>query len=515
MKFEPPTIDELAEIATGLGFALSGRELESIASLTRGLLESHRRLDRIEEPKSASKYPRDLGRPPEPSENPLGGWSWRTEIKGAPSGRLAGKTVALKDNICVAGVPMTNGSGLLEGYIADADATVVTRILDAGGTILGKAVCENLCLSSGSHTGVSGVVRNPHDPARSPGGSSSGCAALVAAGAVDMAIGGDQAGSIRIPSCWSGIYGLKPTYGLVPYTGICSQDHTLDHAGPMACTVADIALLLEVIAGPDGLDPRQSAGIERQPYTRALTGDVKGLRIAIVKEGFGWEGASEPEVDEAVAEAAHAFERLGCRVETISIPWHRDGVNVWSAICLEGATSMIVYGNAMGLGWRGRYPGSLADAFARGRESRAADLPPNVKLILMAGSYLHRKFHGHYYAKAQNLIRELRTAYDDALAMHDLLVMPTTPTRAALIPFPDASIEEQVARAFDAVANTCPFNLTGLPAINVPCAIAGGLPVGMMLCGRTAEDATVLRAADAFSRNVFAAPPPRIAAKSA
>src|SRR4029077_5176117 len=146
---------------------------------------------------------------------------------------------------------MMNGSGLLEGYVSDQDATVVTRVLDAGGTILGKAVCENLCLSSGSHTSASGVAHNPHDPRRSPGGSSSGCGALVASGAVDMAIGGDQAGSIRIPSSWSGIYGLKPTYGLVPYTGICAEDHTLDHTGPMARTVAEIALLLEVLAGPD------------------------------------------------------------------------------------------------------------------------------------------------------------------------------------------------------------------------------------------------------------------------
>jgi len=511
MKFQPPTIDELAEIAAALGFAVSGSELASLAALTAGLLESHRRLDQLDEPKSPAKYPRDGGWRPAPSENPLGAWFWRTEIKGAPSGALNGKTVALKDNICLAGVPMSNGSGLLEGYVADVDATVVTRVLEAGGTILGKAVCENLCLSSGSHTSASGIVRNPHDPARSPGGSSSGCAALVASGAVDMAIGGDQAGSIHIPSSWSGIYGLKPTYGLVPYTGICAEDHTLDHTGPMARTVADLATLLEVIAGPDGLDPRQRAGLDRQAYSRALSGDVKGLRLAIVKEGFGWEGMSEREVDEAVTEAAHAFERLGCRVATISIPWHRDGINVWSAICLEGATAMIVDGNAMGTGWRGRHIASLAEAFARGRDSHAADLPPNVKLILMAGSYLHRKFHGHYYAKAQNLIGELRTAYDGALAAHDLIVMPTTPTRAALIPPPDATIEEQVARAFDAVANTCPFNLTGLPAMNVPCAMSGGLPVGMMLCGRTGEDATVLRAADAFSRRIFAPPMPRAA----
>ncbi len=238
------------------------------------------------------------------------------------------------------------------------------------------------------------------------------------------------------------------------------------------------------------------------------------MRLAIVKEGFDWAGTSERDVDQAVTEAAHAFGRLGCRVETVSIPWHRDGVSVWSAICLEGVTALILDGNAMGSGWRGRHITSLVEAFARGRETRAAQLPPNVKVILMAGSYLHEKFHGHYYAKAHNLIRELAAAYESVFAKHDLLVMPTTPTKAALIPPPDATIEAQVARAFDAVANTCPFNLTGYPAMNVPCAMSGGLPVGMMLCGRTGDDATVLRAAGAFSHRIFAPPLPRRVAQA-
>jgi len=515
MSVKAPTTDQILAIAADLGMHLAREEADAFQRVLKDMARSYDRLDDFVEPKLPVKYPREFGYQPDAEEDPLNAWYWKATVRGAERGPLAGRTVALKDNICLAGIPMMNGSGLLEGYVADVDATVVTRVLDAGATILGKAVCENLCLSSGSHTCPVGVVRNPHDLTRTPGGSSSGCAALVASGAVDLAIGGDQAGSIRIPSCWSGIYGLKPTYGLVPYTGICAEDHTLDHTGPMARTVAELALLLEAIAGPDGLDPRQRAGLENQAYTRALTGEVKGLRLAIVREGFGWQGTSERDVDEAVIEAAHAFERLGCRVESISIPWHRDGINLWSAICLEGATALIVDGNGSGTGWRGQHLGSLAEAFARGRAAHAAALPPNVKLILMAGSYLHAKFHGRYYAKAQNLIGELRGAYLDALARHDLLVMPTVATKAAPLPPPDASIEESVARAFDAVANTCPFNLTGLPAMNVPCAMSGGLPVGMMLCGRIGEDATLLRAADAFSRNIFSPPTPRSAAARA
>src|SRR5205085_458530 len=210
------------------------------------------------------------------------------------------------------------------------------------------------------------------------GGSSSGSAALVAAGAVDMAIGGDQGGSIRIPSCWCGIYGLKPTYGLVPYTGIFPIELTLDHTGPMARTVADVALLLEVIAGPDGLDPRQRADQQGDAYTRALTGHARELRLGIVEEGFGWPGASEADVDAAVREAAHAFERLGATVTSLSLPLHRHGVDIWTAIGIEGATMLMVQGNSMGTNWKGHYATDLLDVYARGRLTRADDLSETV-----------------------------------------------------------------------------------------------------------------------------------------
>ncbi len=261
MAVKPPTLDDLARIAASFSLSLSPQDLESFRGLIVGMLPSYARLDELTEPTLPVKYPRSPGYRPQPEDNPLGAWYWRTEIIGAPSGPLTGKTVAIKDNVCVAGVPMMNGSSVLEGYVPEIDATVVTRILDAGGTILGKAVCEHLCVSGGSHTSDTGPVRNPYDPTRMTGGSSSGSAALVATGAVDLAIGGDQGGSIRMPSCWCGICGLKPTYGLVPYTGIFPIELTIDHTGPMARTVADVALLLEVIAGPDGLDPRQHAGL--------------------------------------------------------------------------------------------------------------------------------------------------------------------------------------------------------------------------------------------------------------
>jgi amidase len=508
MAVKAPTLDELRRIAITYGLDATPADLESFLGLMAGVLGSYARIDQLTQPVPEVRYPRSPGRRPEPNENPLGAWYWRSEIKGSGSGPLAGKRIAVKDNVCVAGVPMMNGTSVLEGYTPDIDATIVTRMLDAGATILGKAVCESLCFSGGSHTSDTGPVRNPHDTTRSTGGSSSGSGALVAAGEVDMAIGGDQGGSIRIPSCWCGIYGLKPTHGLVPYTGIFPIELTLDHTGPMAGTVADVARLLEAIAGPDGLDPRQAGAPAPEAYSKALTGDIHGLRFGVVDEGFGWPGMSEPDVDESVRNAAAQLERLGARVESISLPWHRDGVHVWNAIAVEGAAMLMVAGNSMGTNWKGHYTTSLLDTYARGRITRANDLSETVKLVILLGQYMQDSYHGRYYAKAQNLARTLSQAYDKALETCDLLVMPTLPMKATPIPAPTASREEYTARALEMITNTCPFDVTGHPAMNVPCGLSNGLPVGMMLIGRRGAESTILRAADAFEKKIFSRPIP-------
>src|SRR5258708_2905669 len=268
----------------------------------------------------AVTYPRTPGYRPEGEENKYNGWYVKTTVRGASSGKRAGKKIAIKDNVCVAGVPMMNGASTLEGYTPDTDATIVTRMLDAGGTIIGKVHCEYFCFSGGSHTGAAGPVHNPHKMGYSAGGSSSGSAVVVSLGEADMAIGSDQGGSIRIPSSFSGIYGMKGTYGLVPYTGVMPIELTLDHTGPMTKTVRDNALLLEVLAGADGLDPRQYAP-KVSSYTEALGGGVKGLRIGVVKEGFG-HPSSEADVDAKVKAGAKLFRDLGPTVEEVSVPMH-------------------------------------------------------------------------------------------------------------------------------------------------------------------------------------------------
>ena len=498
MTVKRPSSKQVQELAGSFGMRLTDGDAESYAALMAATLASYDRLDELSEPKLPVKYARTPGHRPTPKENPLNAWYWRTEVKGKAGGPLAGKTIALKDTTALAGVPMMNGSAVLEGYVPDIDATIAERILDAGGTIIGKAACENLCFSGGSHTNHLAPVYNPHNLAYSAGGSSSGSAALVASGAVDMALGGDQGGSIRIPASWCGVYGLKPTYGLVPCTGVFPIEQTLDHGGPICGSTADVALLLSVIAGPDGLDPRQAV-CKTQDYLSAIGKDVKGMKIALVNEGFG-RTESEAEVDDTVRAAARQLKKLGATVNEVSIPMHLDGVAIWTGIIVEGAAELMIKGNAVGTNWQGYYPTSLLDAYARGWHSRPDDLSDTVKLVLFIGEYMHRYYHGHYYAKAQNLRGLLRSAYDDVLKTHDLLLMPTTPMKAQKIPPRGCPREEYVARALEVINNTCPFDASGHPAISIPCGKVDGLPVGLMLVGRQFDEVSVLRAADAFER---------------
>ena len=220
MGVRRPSERDIAAAAERTGLALDARDVAEFTAMIGDTLDQlYSVLDRTPENMPPVRYPRGKHYQPGPAEDPYSAWYVKTRIEGAPSGKLKGKTVAVKDNICVAGLPMMNGSSTLQGYVPDIDATVVERTLDAGATILGKAHCEYFCYSGSSHTNAVATTRNPHNPDYTTGGSSSGCAALVASGAVDLGIGGDQGGSIREPAAFCGIYGMKPTWGLVPYTG--------------------------------------------------------------------------------------------------------------------------------------------------------------------------------------------------------------------------------------------------------------------------------------------------------
>ncbi len=492
-----PTLDQMKEIVTSLHMSMSEAEIQEYMDVMEGTFQAYDRLQQIPDNLPPVRYPRTPGYRPGAGENPLNAWAVKTEVRGAPYGPLAGKRVVLKDNVCLAGVPMMNGASTLEGYVPDIDATVVTRILDAGGTIVGKAHCEYFCLSGGSHTSALGPVHNPYKYGYSAGGSSSGSGALVGSGELEMAIGGDQGGSIRMPSCWCGCYGMKPTHGLVPYTGVMPIEATIDHTGPITATVADNALLLEAIAGADGLDPRQY-DVRVDKYTAALGRGVAGMRIAVVTEGFG-HASSEPDVDQKVRQGAERLRALGALVEEVSIPMHLDGPAIWTSIALEGLEMQMMHGNGMGFNWKGLYTTSLLDAHANWR-ARANELSRTLKISMLIGEYFVRHYRGHFYAKAQNLARLLRQAYDDVLNRHDLLLMPTLPMKATPLPEQNAPLALYCQRGFEMLPNTCPFDVTGHPAMTIPCGMSQGLPIGLMLIGKHYGESTIYRAAHAFEQ---------------
>lgn len=496
MPIDNPTLDELQQIAENLGLQLPSEELSSYQGIIENIIGGCNAVAATPAEVPPLKYPRSAGYHPEGDENPHNAWAVKTSVKGASQGKLAGKTIALKDHICLGGVAMQNGASVLAGYVPEVDAEVVNRILDAGGEITGKAVCEYFCVSSGSHTAATGQVHNPHKRGHTTGGSSSGCAALVAAGDVDMAIGGDQGGSIRAPAAFCGVYGMKPTFGLVSYTGCMPLDMNMDHIGPMTNSVEDNALLLEAIAGSDDIDPRQRL-CSPQPYRAALGKGVSNLKIAVLQEGFNQEDPDSL-VDEKFRAAMAQYTKLGASVEQVSIPMHLMGPPIFLPIAIKNFTDLMCANGAHNTeGW---YVPSMAEASRRWQDS-PNKLPHNVRIMLMAGKYLDNLEGYQVYTNAQNLKRQLRDYYNDVLSKYDLLVMPTVPTTAPELPPEDAPSDVVMMHALGALVNTMQFDLTGHPAMSVPCGMLEGLPIGMMLVGKHLDEATIYQAAHAFEQS--------------
>lgn len=289
--------------------------------------------------------------PPQSPSNPLNAWAWRFTLASTSptTSTLRSKTLCLKDNICVANIPCLLGTSTINPWTPQTDATIVTRILDASGTITGKAVCENLSRGAVSSTAATGPVHNPYAFGYSAGGSSSGTGALVASGAVDMGIGCDQGGSIRIPAALNGLYGFKPTVGLVPYTGIVSNEASVDVVGPMTRNCRDAAALLGVIAGWDGLDDRAGPGVKGVGdipcYERLMEGGIEGVRIGVLREGTP--GGIDPGVEKKFRQAVGVFEGLGASVCEVSVPLHAQARSVYSVLSKMG-NHMGMLGQATG-----------------------------------------------------------------------------------------------------------------------------------------------------------------------
>jgi amidase len=495
MKIRIPDRAEIARAAERSGLELAPSDLDGAELFLPALFAGMELVADADLPPPHGD--RGVRERPLAEPDPLKAIVRRCRARGSGDGLLAGKRLGVKDNVAVAGVPLTCGSNVFVDYVPDRDATIVARILEAGGEIVAVLNMENLALTARGDHSAFGAVLNPHDRTRLAGGSSGGSAAALFYDDIDLTIGGDQGGSIRVPASWCGIVGLKPTYGLVPYTGIVGVEPTIDHAGPMARTVADVALLLDVIAGFDPHDPRQRRVPPVPTYRDVGAGRLDGLRIGMLREAFGL-AVSDPDVDEAVRAAARDLAELGAIVREVSVPLHPVAGMTLVPIMVEGAAAWLESNHA-GYGLPGHHDEVSLRAVAAARRERQNDVPANFRLLLVAARLLREEYGGLIYARAQNRRPELVAAYDRVLADVDVLVMPTTPVRAPLVgPPPDAL--GLFTGSSDAILNTAPFNVTGHPALSIPCGRVSGLPVGMMIVGRHFAEPTVLRVAAAYEQ---------------
>lgn len=509
---------DIAELVERVGwFSLTKSEVESYVTLSTAVLGM---LDQVGDPTTDQSITegsstrssddsaltrRDAGRRPSQGEDPLNAivrWCHVHDVQS--SGILDGLRIAVKDAVAVAGVPVTLGSSVLGDFAPSVDSVVAERILKAGGQIVAMTNMDSFAFSGGADTSSYGFIQNPFDPERSAGGSSGGsAAALYYSKIIDASIGCDQGGSIRLPAAWCGVLGLKPTYSLVPYTGIAGIDASFDHVGPMARSATTLALLLAAIAGTHSSDPRQRG---EQPFDSAPLlemangnfGDLQGIRIGVLSEGFSEDDDIKVRTSKAVRGYASKLADAGVDVEEVKIPQHLTAGGIAFVGFMEGMAALL-RGGGNGYHWAGRYATDFALAMAKGLRLRGDELPPQIKLVLLLGEHLSRDYGGAVYAAAQNQRPALRAAYDTPLRHFDALLMPTVPYPAYKH---DSSlgIVDRVLRGWDPLGNCAPFDMTGHPAITLPATSVDGLPVGVMLVGRRWNDVRLVDLAGRFEK---------------
>lgn len=408
---------------------------------------------------------------------------------GPLPGPLSGRRIAIKDSIAVAGIPMTCGSRVLSGFVPSLDSVVVQRLLAAGGSIVAITNMDSLAFSGGGESSDFGPTLNPHDHDHAAGGSSGGSAAALHYPDIDIAIGTDQGGSIRVPAAWCGVIGLKPTHGAIPYDGIVGIHSSLDHVGPMGRNSRDVALTFDVLTGMTGTASTQAAVDRAQPQ-------LAGLRIGLVSEASDERVGVDAETAKAMSMLIGQLRELGADVVTVSLPEHLDAGATAFAVFIDGLMSLV---ESVGddAAWNDPFSTEFAQAFQAGIASRGEQLSSQVKCCLMMGRYLRRYHPGSLLAGTSDARAALAAAYQTALNRVDVLLMPTTPGRAhrfdSTLP-----VAERVTRGWAVLANTTPTNLTGHPALSIPISGVSGLPVGAMLIGQRGGEATLLSIARSY-----------------
>jgi aspartyl-tRNA(Asn)/glutamyl-tRNA(Gln) amidotransferase subunit A len=410
---------------------------------------------------------------------------------GEEPGPLAGAPLAIKDVIVTKGLTTTCGSRLLERYVPPYDATAVVRLERAGGIILGKTNCDEFAMGSSNENSAFGAVRNPLAPDRVPGGSSGGSAAAVAQGTAVAALGSDTGGSIRQPASFCGVTGVTPTYGRVSRYGLTAFASSLDHIGPLARTVRDAAIVLQVIAGRDPADAT-SADAPVSDYTAALDGKVAGLKVGLPREYLK---DLTSETGDLIARGVDVLRRLGCQVREISLPTTDYAIAAYYIIATAEASSNLARYDGVRYTVRSRNAETLADMY---RRTRGEGFGAECKRRIMLGTYvLSAGYYDAYYLKAQKVRALIARDFSEAFQTVDAIVAPVSPFPAFRL---GEKVDDPLAMYLSDIY-TITGSLAGIPCMSVPCGrTADGLPVGMQILTRHFNETTMFRLADAFER---------------
>ena len=407
---------------------------------------------------------------------------------------LAGIPIGIKDNICTKGIKTTCSSKMLENFVSPYDATVVKKLKEQGLINLGKLNMDEFAMGGSTETSYFKKTKNPWNFSKVPGGSSGGSAAAVAANMVPWALGSDTGGSIRQPASFCGVVGLKPTYGLVSRFGLVAFASSLDQIGPITKDVTDSAILLNIIAGADANDTT-SKDLPKKDYTKALTGNIKGLKIGVPKEFFG-EGINE-EVKDSLAQVIEKYKQLGAEIEEFSLDIAKYSLATYYIIACAEASSNL--GRFDGIRYTYRSPNAktLEEIF---KKSRSEGFGPEVKRRIILGTYvLSSGYYDAYYKKAQKVRTMVMNKFNQAFEKYDVILTPTAPTTA----FGFGEKSSNPLEMYLADICTVSVNVAGLPAISIPCGVdSNGMPIGMQLIGNKFQEETILNTAYTMEKEI-------------